>query len=83
MLELGRDSAAEHRQILDLALQLGFNDVILVGKEFSKAGGQRFSYRFPSRNEAMSFFTENPTKGHFILIKGSRGIGLEKLLEVL
>ncbi len=83
MLELGQDSAAEHRQMLELALQLGFRDMLLVGKEFSSIAAGLQHQTFASREEAMEFLSKNPPAGRFILIKGSRGIGLEKLLEVL
>ena len=39
--------------------------------------------RFPSRDELAAFLSEHPVRNALVLIKGSRGIGLEKIVELL
>jgi len=57
--------------------------VILVGPEFSKACSSKTINVFADTNEAMAWLRTNLLKDASILIKGSRGIALEKLLDVL
>lgn len=83
MLELGMESKAEHRKILELAVNLGFSNIMLVGPDFSKHANTHIMKSFSTCGEAMNYLTTHPVRDHFILIKGSRGIGLEKLLEAL
>lgn len=83
MLEIGMESEAEHRKILRLAANLGFSGILLVGPEFSKLADMHLMKSFLTSREAMNYLTTHPVRNHFILIKGSRGIGLEKVLEAL
>ena len=39
MLELGRYSLEEHERIFSVASKMGFEEIILVGKEFQKISG--------------------------------------------
>jgi len=83
MLELGEYSAKEHRDILELIREKNFQNVYLVGKEFSGAS-QSFNYlAFNNAEELCHFLEENPIKNGTLLIKGSRGIKLEKVLQYL
>lgn len=84
MRELGPESPAEHTEIRRLISKLGFSDVVLVGPEFSaKENEQKPFTTFTNVDEAKAALRENMPSGKTILIKGSRGIQLEKLLEVL
>ncbi len=81
MFELGDASAAEHQGIIDLISDLKFHDVVLIGEEFF---GLNHSFlAFKETSEAMTFFEDTPLAGAHILIKGSRGMALEKLLKHL
>ena len=82
MLELGKESPKEHLEIIRLLKELDIEDVILVGAEFSKVNNGEFN-AFVDTDEASRFLKEKAKKGKFILLKGSRGIGLEKLLPYL
>jgi UDP-N-acetylmuramoyl-tripeptide--D-alanyl-D-alanine ligase len=83
MLELGEDSAAEHHKILDLLMNTGFLDVILIGPEFGIAA-RDFNYQmFSGIDDAYKWFSLNQPEGYSILIKGSRRMKLEKLVSLL
>ena len=81
MLELGEQSDAEHQIITDLLQQNKFESVLLVGPQFKKTHN---SYRcFDDTDELINHIEQQPISGHYILIKGSRGIKLEKVLQKL
>jgi UDP-N-acetylmuramoyl-tripeptide--D-alanyl-D-alanine ligase len=83
MLELGKDAAEEHKKIVELLLDSGINKVVLIGKNFYSLKPM-FNYPvFADVSEASEWFGKNNIEKHTILIKGSRGIKLEKLLELL
>ena len=78
MLELGKYTIDEHAAILNLVETLNL-EVFLIGKEFSKICKKAFK----DRNEFKLFLKSNPIKNKTILLKGSRGISLEKLTKYL
>ncbi len=84
MLELGAESQEEHLNIIRKIGELKLEDVLLVGPEFSRAskGEAGFSV-FPDVEEAIDGLRKINPADKTILIKGSRGIQLEKTLEVL
>ena len=77
MLELGTESEQEHQNILNLAKKLNLFGYV-VGPIFSKIDENDFTY-FASTSEAIDFFKKNTMSDSLILLKGSRGIGLENL----
>jgi UDP-N-acetylmuramoyl-tripeptide--D-alanyl-D-alanine ligase len=83
MLELGEKSEEEHLRLIDTLKSCKIEKVFLVGtvfqKVFSKSGFKSFS----DVNKLMNFLKSEPVKGNTILIKGSRGIGLEKIYDQL
>ncbi len=83
MLELGSASLLEHLRILEIINSLGFNEVLLVGKFFARANQNPGFHAFLTISRALHFLKGNPLNGKTILIKGSRGIMLEKLLPRL
>lgn len=81
MLELGSDSKVEHQKVIDQLLRLKFEKCILVGKEFAKLTiPDEFSWYETvvdlKKDVSLSFL-----EGKFVLLKGSRGIRLEALLD--
>lgn len=80
MLELGTESFAEHQKIVEFARSLQFDEIITVGKYFKEVSVQN---SFLNSEDLIHFLQENkiPTKN--ILLKGSRGIALEKVIEFL
>ena len=89
MLELGDESLAEHVRIAAMALDLGLQRVCFVGTEFAKALATFKDLpadkviSFDTSAELADWFTANPCQGSVILIKGSRGTRMEKVIAVL
>lgn len=83
MLELGEQALKEHISILLQTKKHPIEAVFLVGPIFKKAA-QNFPYfTFSDSDELCRYFVENPLKTGTVLIKGSRGIHLEKVLDYL
>ena len=83
MLELGTHAAEEHKSIVEYLRAQSFDRVILIGEEFSKAYSMLRCEHFANVNDAKMWLLSSPASGMNILIKGSRGIGLEEILEAL
>ncbi|MDD3322265.1 MAG: UDP-N-acetylmuramoyl-tripeptide--D-alanyl-D-alanine ligase [Paludibacter sp.] len=81
MLELGEQSEIEHQNVVDLLQQKDFVNVLLVGKQFKNTNHP--FHCFENVDELISFIGQNPLKDNYILIKGSRGIRLEKVIASL
>jgi len=81
MLELGTYSKQEHKAILELIYELKPKDVFLVGSAFFQFNREYDFNFFTSVLELNSFLEKKSIKNGNVLIKGSRGIKLEKTLE--
>ena len=81
MLELGEQSAEEHQQVVDLLEQNNLKNVLLVGTDF-KSTKNTFEC-FADVTELQNYLAEHPIRNNYVLIKGSRGIKLEKTLTSL
>ncbi len=81
MLELGEDSQKEHEDLLRFARRMKVDQIVLVGKEFAKTPFSKFgALHFADNEAAKLWFDAQDFQGAAILIKGSRGIRLEKVL---
>ena len=82
MFELGNDSAKEHQHIAELATSYKFQQVYLIGKAFSTTRVKNaFIYdSFEAFKTSNKYLNINDTT---ILIKGSRGMALERILDLL
>lgn len=81
MRELGHESAEEHHKIIMLLKELDFKNVMLVGEEFKKVNDCYDSYT--DIDELVEHIKENDISGCKILVKGSRGVRLEKVINLL
>ena len=82
MFELGESAAQEHQYIADLVAKTNIDKVFFIGKNFFEVNT---TYRKFESFDAITSFLEKetlPSDGH-ILIKGSRGMALEQLLNLL
>jgi len=79
MMELGEESIAEHTAIVALIKQYNWANVVLVGGDFSK-----IEHPFVHLNnalEAKNWFTEQAFTNTYLLIKGSRSMAMEQILQ--
>lgn len=83
MLELGEYSGSEHKAVISLLEKSNANTYFLVGPEFKKAAGSKNLNCFINVDELIEQLRLNPVSEHCILLKGSRGIKLEKLLDYI
>ncbi len=84
MLELGKESEVEHEHILQLLQEKNIRQAILVGEHFMQANSNRLFQAFPSVKELAAYLIQNlPAADAVILLKGSRGIKLETVVEEL
>ncbi|MCQ2331764.1 MAG: UDP-N-acetylmuramoyl-tripeptide--D-alanyl-D-alanine ligase [Paludibacteraceae bacterium] len=91
MLELGDESIAEHRTIIEKLKTAGLNHIILVGENFCKALKETHIHQnmaphitcFANRELLIEHLKEEELHNLTILIKGSRGIALEKIVNYL
>lgn len=82
MFELGPESDMEHQALIAEVKALGFTKVIFCGKEFAKHRNNDFVF-FETTAGAADYIRLSPIQNHTILVKGSRGMKLESLLELL
>jgi UDP-N-acetylmuramoyl-tripeptide--D-alanyl-D-alanine ligase len=83
MLELGDEAETEHRKVLEVILQKDFSHVFLVGENFRSVAESTGFKVFDNAVEARNHIGSTGLFHCTILLKGSRGIALEKVLEVL
>ncbi len=79
MMELGQDSQREHAEIIELLKKTDWADVVLVGGDFANVPNP---YRFfPNSADAMQWLRAHPAEHAMILIKGSRSMQMEKIMD--
>ena len=83
MRELGQESENEHKAILKLLEELDYKVAYLVGPNFCAYSGCKRWWTFASVDDLYQFIETHPVEGKDILVKGSRGIKLEKVLPLL
>ncbi|MFN6943786.1 MAG: UDP-N-acetylmuramoyl-tripeptide--D-alanyl-D-alanine ligase [Cytophagaceae bacterium] len=84
MLELGDETIKEHKEIGRLIKDLRFAKVVFCGPHMKTAAGEiEDAIHKESRKELEEWIRNNKPQNAILLIKGSRGMGLEKILELL
>ncbi len=83
MFELGKVAKEEHNKIIEKLKETNFRQVILVGKDFYKTAPDNLFQKFATTTEAEQYLQSHPIKNAHILVKGSRGMQLEKLIQYL
>lgn len=83
MRELGQESENEHKAILKLLEELDYKVAYLVGPNFCAYSGCKRWWTFPNVDDLFQYLEAHPVEGKDILVKGSRGIKLEKVLPLL
>lgn len=81
MLEMGVESAKEHRLLLKKAARYGFDFLLLVGPEFGATDfAAHTALHFPDAPAAAQWLANQRFSNTCFLVKGSRGIRLERVL---
>jgi UDP-N-acetylmuramoyl-tripeptide--D-alanyl-D-alanine ligase len=84
MFELGQEADLEHQTIVAKAEHLGFDQIYLAGLNFSRT---EFDHKqtlcFSDYKALEQYLLSNPPKHGSIMIKGSRGMALERLLNTV
>ncbi|MFD2513051.1 UDP-N-acetylmuramoyl-tripeptide--D-alanyl-D-alanine ligase [Pontibacter locisalis] len=84
MFEMGTESAAEHKALGEVVASQPIDRVLLCGKDMKYAAeiNSDFLY-FETKPELQQWLHDHPVSDSYVLVKGSRGMGLETLLDVL
>ncbi len=84
MFELGPESAAEHTALGHLLVELRLDNALLIGPEMAAAAAVCPAARhFATKADAAAWLGQHPVSHQQILVKGSRGMALETLVELL
>ncbi|MET4081024.1 UDP-N-acetylmuramoyl-tripeptide--D-alanyl-D-alanine ligase [Pedobacter sp. UYP30] len=83
MFELGDDSAQQHEKIAQQTIDYGFKTSVFIGARFFVLKDRFNALFFLNATEAKDFLENEPIKNYLILLKGSRSMKLEDLLEAL
>ncbi len=84
MFEIGKNALKEHQIIADLAGRLDIDRVLLTGNTFSRVNIQDKKIKlFSDFTDLKDFLKDNPIKNSTILIKASRGMKMERLIDFL
>ena len=79
MMELGNESMKEHAAIIDLLSKYKWMQVVVAGKDFINLPSSIL--HFNDATEIAGWFKKQQFKNATILIKGSRSMAMEKVLE--
>jgi UDP-N-acetylmuramoyl-tripeptide--D-alanyl-D-alanine ligase len=82
MLELGTEADTKHAEILEL-LNKNSTPYITVGTIFYHSTENKAIIKFEAANDLLAYLQSTQLKNKFILLKGSRGIALEKSINYL
>lgn len=92
MLELGEESAAIHRRLGDCVVTLSGADLLIACGQFApyvvagaRAAGMPASRSLSCRQpeETMSYLGQAILPGDVVLVKGSRALGMERMIEAM
>ncbi|PWS28265.1 UDP-N-acetylmuramoyl-tripeptide--D-alanyl-D-alanine ligase [Pedobacter yonginense] len=83
MFELGPESATQHELIAKQANESGLNTLVFIGKHFYAFKDKFDGLFFETPAEAATHLQQNSVQDNLVLLKGSRGMKLESLLEYL
>ena len=84
MFEVGDTTLQEHQDILQLAHSIGINQVIAIGPSFGVTTPVNEKQQlFESYDDFVEVYSPTIPNNSTILIKGSRGMKMERILDIL
>lgn len=87
MLELGKTSLAEHRNVGKLVKNLGFENLYTFGKlslkTYSAAKGIKNNFHFEDKDSLTEVLIHVIKRGDIVLVKGSRSMKMEEVVNKL
>ena len=84
MFELGQDAEKEHQAITEYTAQLQIGEIYLVGENFYKTSVISTKIKkYRTFDDLKTAIEKSSIKNKTILIKGSRGMALERVLEII
>lgn len=81
MFELGQDSLSEHQAIVHLANSFNFTKQYFVGEHFYQTNTKEL--QFKTFDDLATYLKQHPLENQHILIKGSRGMRLERVVALV
>lgn len=84
MFELGQDSIKEHQNIVDLLAKSNLDKIYVVGSNFgqTKTNAKKISI-LNSFNDLKALLMDEKIENSALLIKGSRGMAMERILDLI
>lgn len=83
MFELGKEAEKEHQTIANFTEDNFDENIFLVGENFYKTTTKSTTKKFKSFEDLKPLLKNLDLKNSTVLIKGSRGMALERILELL
>ena len=82
MFELGKDAELEHQNIVDLIETISIHQTILIGENFHKTKTEKL-IKFKTFEDFKNNYNVSSIINNAILIKGSRGMAMERILDLI
>jgi UDP-N-acetylmuramoyl-tripeptide--D-alanyl-D-alanine ligase len=82
MFELGDEGPAEHATVIDKTMSTPADQHIFIGEQFFQQKGTAKATFYRTADDAITALKANPVTNATVLIKGSRGMALERLTEL-
>ncbi len=84
MFELGATAEFEHQQIVNFIQDNTLGETFLIGQNFFKTNtDDSHIHKFERFEDLKNHLQKHPLTNKFMLVKGSRGMALERVLELL